>query len=163
MAVVSFDFAKNVIYFSNLKLFSNIIDNFKFIHFKFRFEFLRRFMRNRILLVLCAAMFLVSCAWGQEDRGRISGLVSDPSGAVVPNATVTLLNEETYVTQTTVSDGAGAYVFNLLNPGLYSVTVDAPGFSKFEVQHVQIGVAAHVGVNAKLEVGKSTNTVTVSA
>ena len=120
-------------------------------------------MRNRILLVLCAAMFLVSCAWGQEDRGRISGLVSDPSGAVVPNATVTLLNEETYVTQTTVSDGAGAYVFNLLNPGLYSVTVDAPGFSRFEVQHVRVGVAAHVGVNAKLEVGKSTNTVTVSA
>src|SRR5579884_4216706 len=124
---------------------------------------LRRLMRIRILSVLCAAIMLVSCAWAQEDRGRISGLITDPSGAVVPNATVTLLNEETHVTQATVSDGAGAYVFNLLNPGLYSVTVDAPGFSKFEVQHVRVGVAAHVGVNAKLEVGKSTNTVTVSA
>lgn len=121
-------------------------------------------MRFRnVLLVSLLLMGLASVGSAQEDRGRISGLVTDPTGAVVPRAKVTLTNIETNVTQTTVSDGAGDYVFGLLNPGVYSLQVVAPGFASFRVQNIHVNVASQVGVNVKLTVGESTKTVTVRA
>src|SRR5580698_2661337 len=110
------------------------------------------------VLLICASGIL----WGQEDRGRISGLVTDSTGAVVPNAKVTATNEGTKVSTTKVSDNGGAYLFELLNPGLYTVHVEAPGFKKFEANHVRVEVAAHVGVNVKLEIGQTDQTVTVT-
>lgn len=111
-------------------------------------------------------VFLLLCSIGllhaQEDRGRINGLVLDPSGAAVPKATVTLRSEATGVVTTRHSDASGAYAFELLNPGLYTVDVEAPGFRNFEVQHVRVEVAARVGVNAKLQVGPTSDTVTVT-
>ncbi len=115
---------------------------------------------KRITLLL---LFFVSVfAFAQEDRGRITGLVTDPSGAVVPNALVTLHSESTGVIVSKRSDAAGAYVFELLNPGLYKVQVEAPGFKQFLVQHIRVQVADHVGVNAKLQLGESSQTVTVT-
>ena len=120
-------------------------------------------MRFRTLLLVCVVLLLIAGASAQEDRGRISGLVTDPLGAVVPRAQVTLTNEETRVTQNTVTDGAGAYTFPLLNPGLYAVTVAAQGFTQFRVDNIRVGVAAHVGINASLQIGKSTDTVKITA
>lgn len=118
---------------------------------------------RKFWLVICLVSVLVAAAWAQEDRGRISGLVTDPSGAVIPGASVTLRNVETKVVQMAQSDGSGAYVFSLLNPGLYSVEVSAAGFTTFKVENVRLGVAGHVGVNAKLKVGSSSSSVTVTA
>lgn len=112
--------------------------------------------------VLMLLIFTMRSAPAQEDRGRIAGLVTDPTGAVVPHATVTLRSEDTGVTVTRSSDAAGAYIFELLNPGLYTVDVNAQGFKKFEVQHVRVQVADHVGVNAKLQLGEASETVTVT-
>jgi len=115
---------------------------------------------KRILLFF---VFLVTAvAYGQEDRGRINGLVTDPSGAVIPHAQVTLRSESTGVVITKVSDDAGAYNFELLNPGLYTVQVQATGFKQFKVQHIRVEVADHVGVNAKLQLGETSETVTVT-
>ncbi|MBW8749400.1 MAG: carboxypeptidase regulatory-like domain-containing protein, partial [Acidobacteria bacterium] len=115
----------------------------------------------RKVIVFFLLVITAGIASAQEDRGRISGLVIDPSGAVIPNAAVTLHSEATGVVQTKTSDSSGAYLFDLLVPGLYTVQVAAPGFKNFEAQHVRVEVADRVGVNATLEIGASTDTVTV--
>jgi Carboxypeptidase regulatory-like domain len=109
-------------------------------------------------LVFCALMV----AFAQEDRGRINGLVTDPSGAALPNVTVSLRSETTGVVVSKTSDAAGAYLFELLNPGLYTIRVEAPGFKQFQVEHIRVEVAGHVGVNAKLELGAISDTVTIT-
>ena len=68
-------------------------------------------------------------AFGQAGRGSISGTIVDSSGAVIPGATVTLLNTATGVTQQTTASGAGLYAFISLNPGVYRVTADHGGFA----------------------------------
>lgn len=62
--------------------------------------------------------------------GDVTGIVSDPSGAVVPNATVTIKNNGNGHTQTTTSNASGVYRFSLLSPGSYTVTATAQGFQK---------------------------------
>lgn len=111
-----------------------------------------------ILLILCTAGSLHA----QEDRGRISGVVTDPTGAILPNAIVLLRGEATGVVLSTKTDAAGAYLFELLNPALYSVQIQAPGFKQFQVQHIRVEVAGRVGINAKMELGEQTQIVTVS-
>ena len=119
-------------------------------------------MRFRcLLLVLLCGLFTMS-SFAQEDRGRINGLVTDPTGAFVPKAQATLLNEGTHVTRTTISDAAGAYVFEFVIPGVYTVTVTAPGFKQFVATHVRVEVAAHVGIPARLDVGATSEQVTVA-
>ena len=110
------------------------------------------------VLLLCTAGFLHA----QEDRGRISGVVSDPTGAVVPNAIIMLRSEATGVVLSTKSDNAGSYLFELLNPALYTVQVQAPGFKKFEVQHIRVEVSGRAGVNATMQLGEQDQVVTVS-
>lgn len=110
------------------------------------------------LLAACAAGTLHA----QEDRGRITGLVTDPSGAVIPSAAVTLRNEGTGVVTHRHTDAAGAYIFELVNPGLYSVQIQATGFKQFLTQHVRVEVAERVGVDAKMQVGEGSDVVTVT-
>jgi hypothetical protein len=109
-----------------------------------------------------ALVLVGGLAFGQEDRGRITGLVADPTGAVVPAATVTLTSETTDVSRTTTSDNAGAYIFEYVLPGLYTVTADSPGFQKFKVEHVRVEVAQRVAVNLSLKVGAQNAEVTVT-
>jgi hypothetical protein len=111
-----------------------------------------------ILLVFC----LTGVLQGQEDRGRISGLVTDPSDAIVPNAIVILRSEGTGVALSTKTGAAGGYLFDLINPGLYTIQVESPGFKQFRAQHVRVEVASRVGVNARLQVGEQTEVVTVT-
>ncbi|WP_162539443.1 TonB-dependent receptor [Granulicella sp. WH15] len=114
-----------------------------------------------LLLVLVLGWNLDGMAFGQEDRGRINGLVTDPTGAVVPKAGVTLLNEETGVTLSTVSDAAGAYIFELVIPGVYTVTGSSAGFKQYSATHVRVEVAAHIGIPIPLQVGQQNEQVTV--
>src|SRR5205085_9664100 len=72
----------------------------------------------------------VSLCFGQNGLSRISGRVTDPSGAVVAGALVTARNEQTGVTYTQKTTDAGLYTFPSLPAGPYSVTVEAPGFKK---------------------------------
>jgi hypothetical protein len=113
--------------------------------------------RLAIFLLLLTASF----AYGQDDRGKITGLITDSTGAVVPKAAITVTNEATRVIQNDTSDGAGAYTVDFLIPGVYTVTVSSPGFKQFSATHVRVEVAARVGIDAKLSIGAQTEIVTV--
>src|ERR1700733_5392153 len=76
------------------------------------------------ILMLCAG----TLAFAQAGRGGISGLVTDPSGAVVPGAKVIAKNYATGISSSTVTTAAGLYSFVSLNPGLYEVTASSKGF-----------------------------------
>jgi len=78
-----------------------------------------------LLAALCISMLLLAAgpaARAQAGRGSISGLVSDPTGAIVPGAKVTALNHATATSQSTITTAAGLYSFVSLNPGTYEVT-----------------------------------------
>jgi hypothetical protein len=102
-------------------------------------------------------------AFAQFDRGQISGIVKDPSGAVVPGATVTVTNQQTSVASTTVSDGTGYYIFASLQPGLYDISVELQGFKKFAQTGVRLDAAGKLTIDATLQTGELTETVTVAA
>src|SRR5271154_4845561 len=90
-----------------------------------------RFMRSRIIPALLLAVFLSSMVFSQSaTTGDIAGTVTDPSAAVIPNATVTLKGTDTGSTQTTTTNQSGYYRFSQLKPGRYSVTVSQAGFQK---------------------------------
>jgi len=110
------------------------------------------------LLFLCAA----SVAFAQAGRGSISGLVSDPSGAVVNGAKVTALNHATGVELHTVTSDAGLYSFVSLSPGLYVVTASQKGFEGVAQDNVLVTVDQVTTANIALRVGSVTETVTVT-
>jgi hypothetical protein len=102
-------------------------------------------------------------AFGQAGRGSISGTVTDPNGAVVPGAQVTLLNKATGVSQHSVTTGAGLYTFISLNPGVYQVTATQSGFTSIARDNITVNVDQTTEVNISLRVGAATETVTVTA
>lgn len=110
------------------------------------------------ILGLCA----VSVALGQAGKGSISGLISDPSGAIVNGAQVTALNKATGVVLHTVTSKAGVYSFVSLNPGLYVVTATQKGFESVAQDNVLVTVDQATTVNISMRVGSVTETVTVS-
>jgi hypothetical protein len=94
--------------------------------------------------------------------GDFSGIVTDPSGAIVANATVTLKNNGTGQTRSTTSNNNGAYRFSLLPPGSYTVSATASGFSKVETT-AMISVGHATVADVKLAVGSSSQTVEVTS
>lgn len=108
-------------------------------------------------------MFAGLAGWGQESRANLEGRVTDPQGALVPGASVTVVSEATGVKQTTSANEQGAWVVRFLNPGTYKVTVSAPGFKTAERKGVTLQTADIKQLDMTLEVGQVSETVTVSA
>src|SRR5690349_2451847 len=94
--------------------------------------------------------------------GSIQGVVSDPSGAAVPNATVIATNNATGVSTTRQTTQAGYYVLSPLVAGTYTVTVNAGGFEKLTQQNVVVDALAQVGLNLTVQVGGAAQEVTVT-
>ncbi|HVS87854.1 MAG TPA: TonB-dependent receptor [Candidatus Acidoferrum sp.] len=121
----------------------------------------------RALRLLLGAMFVLLCmpllASAQAGRGSISGLVSDPAGAVVTGAKVTALNQATGVTLHTVTSDAGLYSFVSLNPGLYAVTASQTGFESVAQKNVSVTVDQITPLNIALKVGNVTETIEVTS
>ena len=117
---------------------------------------------NKSFHLLFLILWTCSVALGQAGRGNISGLISDPSGAVVPGASVALLNRATGVESHTVTSTAGLYTFVSLNPGVYQVTASMSGFESVAQDNVNVTVDEVSTVNVRLRVGVVTDTVTVS-
>jgi hypothetical protein len=119
----------------------------------------------RVVIALLAAFLLVfpNIAHAQSlTTGAVAGTVTDPSGAAVQGANVTLKNDATGVTTTVISNATGAYRFQFLNPGNYTVTVQMSGFSVSAPQAATVAVGQASTVNVQLQVAATTTTVEVS-
>ncbi|HEX7360368.1 MAG TPA: carboxypeptidase regulatory-like domain-containing protein [Bryobacteraceae bacterium] len=114
----------------------------------------------RVLFWGAAALFVVSSAFGQQ---AILGTVTDESGAVVPNAQVTLTNTATGIRSTTATSASGSYQFPDLAIGLYKVAAQKTGFATAVAPNVRLVVGARQQVNLKLQLGNTSQTVEVTA
>src|SRR6516225_7353202 len=94
-----------------------------------------------VLTLLAVGLTLLpATALGQSlTSGGVTGTITDPSGAAIPNASVTLKNNDTGATQNATTNSTGAYRFALLNPGSYSLSVMAQGFQGLQ-QNVSVAV-----------------------
>jgi Carboxypeptidase regulatory-like domain len=109
-------------------------------------------LRRILALSLALALLYVAPAYAAI-TGVISGTVTDPSGAVLPNVTVLAMNEETGIKSTVVSDSKGFYSFPALDVGLYTITATATSFNTFSEEHIRIDANSSVRADIKLTVG----------
>src|SRR5277367_6090260 len=100
------------------------------------------------------SLVIVSLASAQSDRGTITGTISDPAGAVVPNAPVEAKNVETGAMYHAAGSTTGNYTLPQLPTGTYEVTVTVTGFKKFIRQNILVPVAQTVRIDVTLEVGQ---------
>ena len=108
-------------------------------------------------------LFLLSvAAFGQSDRGTVTGTVSDPAGAVVASAAIELKNAETGAVYQTETTGTGNYTVAQIPVGTYELSVTSPGFKKYVRQNIAVDVAQTVRLDVPLEVGAATESVTVT-
>lgn len=112
-----------------------------------------------LAMMLCVTVF----TFAQGTTTRITGVVTDGSGAAVPGATVTLTNEATNVSLTTSTSSSGLYVFDLIQPGSYKVSVEKEGFKRFESSRNNVLVNLPATLNVALEVGDVSAVVSVEA
>src|SRR5690242_587688 len=87
------------------------------------------------------ALLMLATAWAQTNRGAISGTVFDPQGAIVPDASVTVINVGTNQKFTTKTTNAGTYVVSNLDPVIYRVEVETAGFRKAIYDGVKVDTA----------------------
>ncbi len=122
-------------------------------------------MALRRLLILSAALaWTCGVAAAQTVTGTISGTVLDQSEAVVPNAAVTLLNDQTGASRKTTTAGAGEFVFTAVPPGNYTVTVEAPGFQSTRITGVILPASLRLALGTvRLVVGQTTQSIAVTA
>jgi Carboxypeptidase regulatory-like domain/TonB dependent receptor len=104
------------------------------------------------LPAVAAAMLLCTFAQAQQTLGGITGTVTDPSGGVIPNATVTVIDEQTSLTRTTKTNGSGSYTFVDLPIGNYTVTYTVSGFDTQKTPHIPVQADRTVTLNAQLKV-----------
>ena len=131
---------------------------------------IRAILRRGVLAFAIPAFFGfvaqvgTNSAYAQLTSASMHGTVTDTSGAVVPNAKVTVTNTATGVSTRATTNTSGYYVVSLLQPGgPYSVTVDATGFQTYTAKGITLSVAANWEADAKLQVGATSQTVAVSA
>ena len=115
-------------------------------------------MRVFALLLACTALLTA-----QTNRGGISGTVFDPTGAVIPNASVTVRNLGTNQEVRVKTSEAGTYSVLSLEPVTYTVTVEAPGFKKEVVNEIKVDTATVAAVSVTLQAGDVATQVTVEA
>ena len=99
----------------------------------------------------------------QSIFGTLTGIISDPSNAVVAGAKVVLRDEDSKVTRDTVANHDGFYTFVSVQPASYQVIVESPGFEKYQENRVVINGGDKINVNITLKVGSTSNTVEVTA
>jgi hypothetical protein len=95
--------------------------------------------------------------------GSIQGTVTDATGAVLPNATVTITKQSTLVSHTAKTDGSGVYVFPNIEVGTYTLNITAPGFASYSQKGNVLEVGSSISLNVKMTVGSSTENVEVQA
>src|SRR5205807_3353653 len=123
-------------------------------------DMLARVLPKRITITLPVAVIwalslFAAQGYAQVSGATLSGTITDPSGAVIPNAQVSARNTETGVMREATADTAGFYSLPNLLPGNYEVTVMSPGFSTARQSNVELGVGAQQQLNISLKVGQA--------
>jgi hypothetical protein len=120
-------------------------------------------LQSALFLLLVMSVFCLGHASAQTATGAIYGTVADPSGAVVPGATVIVTDVHTSVGQTVKSDGAGNYTFPVLSPSDYKVSAQAAGFKSQAQNGVRLDANQSVHVNFAMVIGTTDQVVEVQA
>lgn len=123
---------------------------------------IRNLCFQAVAMVLLAIL-LPAAAAAQVSNGRIEGVVTDPAGAVVPNASVAARNNRTGTVVTASTNETGYFLFASLPPSNYTLMVEAPGFRKAQVENIELNVAVTLRQDVQLEVGSLAESVTVEA
>ncbi len=111
---------------------------------------------------MLASLFICGRSlWGQATSGSVLGVVTDPSGAVVPQALVTATNESTGIRWQTRTSNVGIYSFPNLPPGIYSLAIVKAGFKTISRPGIELRVDDHLQLNFKLVVGSKNQNITV--
>lgn len=127
-----------------------------------------KILRTRIwrLVLACVACFAFAAipafAQSQASTGQITGTVRDSAGAAVPNATIRALNPKIGLAQTATTNEEGLFRFVLLPPGVYTLAAEASGFSKVEMNNVNVAVGQTADANLTLGVGSVQESINVS-
>lgn len=124
---------------------------------------MRRYIGITLLGMVAALMFVSAGAAMGQSTATMSGVVTDPTGAAVPQAKVLVHSLATGLDRTVVTDGAGAYAVSALQPGDYKLQVSAAGFSTDTIEKVTLQVAQSLTVNPKLAVASAGETVQVES
>lgn len=113
--------------------------------------------------MLAVMLLPVSTAQAQVLYGSLTGNVTDPTGAVIPGAKVTAANVGTAASHDATTDDRGVYIFSGLLPGVYKVSISAPGFSTAVAEGIRIDANILVRTDVKLQVGQVSQSITVEA
>ena len=124
---------------------------------------LRQARQCRFRTLAFLAVLLPAALLGQGYFGTVSGMLTDPSGAVIQGAKVTLTDEQKGYQFTTTSNSEGRYLFASVPPGLYSVTAEMQGFGKIVQNDVRLSVSENATANLVFKVAAETQTVKVEA
>lgn len=119
--------------------------------------------KRQLLAVLLTLLFAASIGFGQQDRATIVGTVTDPSGAAVPSVKVTAIQTATNLKVETVTSESGSYRVPNLPIGEYKVTFELQGFKMVSRENLRLSVQDVLRVDARLEIGQTSESVTVTA
>lgn len=108
-------------------------------------------------------LVLALVCWAQTPTGAIEGIVTDPSGAVIPNAKVTIAEPSTGRTIALTTNAAGLYSHRNLIPSVYNVRVEATGFAVKEIRDIKVDTGAVVNGNVAIEIGRTGEVIEVQA
>ena len=120
-----------------------------------------RKLSHTIELAIAALLFL-AMGLAQDYRGRVEGLVTDQTQAAIPNVTVTLHNVNTGINIIRQTSDTGLYLFDLIDPGTYTITIEAVGFSRFIQENIVVQTRGDITVNAVLTPGTVQESITVA-
>ena len=117
----------------------------------------------RLLSAAVAILVLTVSALAQGDRGNITGTVMDSSGSVIPDAKVVLADAATGSRRETTTTATGNYSITGISAGVYTLSVEASGFSRYEQTNIRVQVAVSARVDVAMKVGQATESIVVSA
>lgn len=118
---------------------------------------------TRLAFAVFAISFLPGLTWGQTSRGTMTGIITDAQTASVVGAPVTITNEQTNVARSTVTNEAGLYRFDAVDPGSYSLTVKSEGFQTYTKRQIPVAAAQTVSTDVSLEIGSTQQTIEIVA
>src|SRR5436853_893940 len=120
--------------------------------------------RTKAILILAAGMLLAYSASAQVSTAEVAGIVTDASGAAVPNAKVIATNSQTNtVVRETITSTDGTYIMTFLPPGAYTLTAEASGFRRTVQSGLELQTNQRARVDLQLQLGQVTETVDVAA